>query len=103
MFPVSKEFKNKILQPIRQVYGKVQIDYTDPFIDQSIDIQTSENANVSYPKQVADGIQNLLNKIASLDGSWVLDGTWALAPSLGDEVSYQIAIVIMHLPILPCQ
>lgn len=86
MFPVTTEFREKILQTVRQVYGKVQIDYTDPFIDQSISVQTSENANVSYPKQMADGIQSLINKIASLDGSWVLDGTWALAPSSGDEL-----------------
>ena len=86
MFPVTKEFKDKILQNPRKVFGKVQIDYSDPFIDQSITVLTSENANISYPKQTADGIQDIRSKIASLDGSWVLDGTWTLAPSYADEL-----------------
>lgn len=80
MYPVTQEFQKKIKANIRKVYGKVQIDYTDPFLDQSIEVTASEKANVSYPHQTADGLSEPYAKIASLDGSWELDGTYSLAP-----------------------
>jgi hypothetical protein len=80
MYPVSEEYKDSVLAQIRKVTGKVQIDFTDPFIDQSITVTTSENANVSYPNQTADTAVNPVGKIASLDGSWVL-GEYVLAPN----------------------
>jgi len=64
----------------RHVIARAVIDYTDPFIDQSIEISASEQANVSYPQQTADSVQEATHKWASLDGSWVLDGTYQLAP-----------------------
>lgn len=83
MYAVSAEFKNKIKAQTRHIYGKVQIDYTDPFLDQSIDVAANEEANISFPAQTADNVQEPVGKIASLDGSWVLDGTYVLAPSDG--------------------
>ncbi len=85
MYPVSREFEEKIRADERRTYGKIQIDYTDPFLDQSIDITASEQANTSYPQQAADNISAPLAKYASLDGSWVLDGTYALAPGPGED------------------
>lgn len=82
MYPVTLEYNEKMLTQERRIYGKVQIDYTDPFLDQSVNMESSENANVSYPKQTADNIQEPIGKIASLDGSWVLDGSYTLAPYL---------------------
>jgi hypothetical protein len=67
----------------RRIYGKVQIDYTDPFLDQSINVAANEEANISFPGQTADNVQEPAGKIASLDGSWALDGTYALAPVEG--------------------
>jgi len=64
----------------RQVLARAVIDYTDPFMDQSIQIETNENANISYPQQTADSVQEATHKWASLDGSCVLDGTYQLAP-----------------------
>lgn len=81
MYAVTQDFNERIKADVRKIYGKVQIDYTDPFLDQSIQVKASENANVSYPAQTADSIQEPIGKIASLDGSWVLDGSYVLAPS----------------------
>lgn len=82
MYPTSQEFQEKIKQQIdRRTFGKVQIDYTSPFLDQSITVAANENANVSYPTQTADSVPEPFAKAASLDGSWVLDGTYALAPT----------------------
>lgn len=58
MYPTSKEFQEKIKQQFgRRTFGKVQIDYTSPFLDQSITVVANENANVSYPAQTAGAIK----------------------------------------------
>ena len=80
MYTTSAEFLSKIKADAIRIFGKIQIDYTDPFLDQSITITASEEANISYPAQTADNAVKPIGKIASLDGSWVLDGTWVLAP-----------------------
>lgn len=90
MYAVSAEFRDKIKAQTRRIYGKIQIDYTNPFLDQSITVTANENANVSYPEQTADDIIEPLGKIASLDGSWVLDGTYCLAPNEQESKAYQM-------------
>jgi hypothetical protein len=89
MYPVSQEFNDKMRADRRQVLARAVIDYTDPFMDQSIEVETSENANVSYPEQTADSVQEATHKWASLDGSWVLDGTYHLAPPPEKLAQYQ--------------
>lgn len=91
MYPISQEFQEKIKQQIdRYTFGKVQIDYTSPFLDQSITVVANENANISYPTQTADAVSEPFAKIASLDGSWVLDGSFALAPGPEETDAHQI-------------
>jgi hypothetical protein len=90
MYPVSAEFNQKMKAAIRRIYAKVQIDYTDPFLDQSIQVQANENANISYPSQTADNIQEPVGKIFSLDGSCVLDGSYILAPTEEDKDTAQM-------------
>jgi hypothetical protein len=86
MYPISQEFQEKIKQQFdRRTFGKVQIDYTSPFLDQSITVAANESANASFPSQTADSVPEPFAKIASLDGSWVLDGTYALAPATTEE------------------
>lgn len=87
MYAVTQDFNDKMKADVRKIYGKVQIDYTDPFLDQSISVSVSEQANVSFPSQTADAVAEPFAKIASLDGSWVLDGTYALAPATADEAA----------------
>jgi hypothetical protein len=89
VYPVTQDFLDKMKADRRQVLARVEIDYTDPFLDQSIEIETSENANISYPQQTADSVQEATHKWASLDGSWVLDGTYHLAPPPEKLAQYQ--------------
>lgn len=89
MYPVSQDFLNQMKAEKRQVLAKAQIDYTDPFLDQSLSVSASEQANVSYPAQTADAVQDVLYKWASLDGSWVLDGSYRLAPTSDKLAQYQ--------------
>jgi len=88
--PVSQDFHNQMKAQTRRIHAKIQVGYTDPFIDQSIQVSTSENANYSYPEQVSDNIEEPHGKIASLDGSWVLDGTYVLAPAEDEADEYQM-------------
>ena len=89
MYPVTQGFLDKMKADRRQVFARVEIDYTDPFMDQSIEIEASEQANVSYPEQTADSVQEATHKWASLDGSWTLDGTYHLAPPPDKLAQYQ--------------
>ena len=91
MQTVSQEFLDAIAADVRRVRGRVTIDFTDPFIDQSLTISTSEDARISWPGQVADALTDPGGKWASLDGSWVLDGTYSLMPDTQEDADrYQV-------------
>jgi len=91
MYPVSKDYHEKMKATTRRLYGKVQIDWTDPFIDQTITVTANEECRISWKNQVADAIKDVPYKWASLDGSWVLDGTYRLAPDNEDDAEkYQM-------------
>ena len=81
MYPVSQEFQNKIVDNERHILARIQIDYTSPFLDQSITVTANENANVSYPQQTANNVQNPLAKYATIADGWVLGAReFGLAP-----------------------
>lgn len=90
MYAVTQDFKDKMKADLRRVDAKVIIDYTDPTLDQSIGVSVTEQANVSYPQQTTDGVAQATHKWASLDGSWVLDGSYHLAPAPEDLSRYQM-------------
>lgn len=85
MYDVGQEFHDKMRAEKRRVYAKCQIDYTDPFMDQSIDVSTSENARYSYPRQTTDGLMEPAGKIASLDESWTLGDGYIPAPGIEES------------------
>ena len=71
--------------------ARVAIDYTDPFMDQSLTIEASEQANTSYPQQTADSVDVATVKYACLDGTWDLTtGEYHLAPSANMLTRYQM-------------
>ena len=89
MYPVTQDFLDKMKADRRHIEARVVIDYTDPFIDQSIEIEASEQANVSYPQQSADSVDQTTRKYACLDGTWDLtSGEYHLAPS-ADQLTQQ--------------
>ncbi len=91
MYPVTQDFLDKMKADRRRVVARVEIDYTDPFIDQSLTIEVNEKANVSYPQQTADSIDIPTHKYACLDGTWDLTtGEYHLAPSPGMLSQYQM-------------
>jgi len=80
MYPVTEGFHQVMQANKRRVLAKATIDYTDPFLDQSVTIEPNEAARISYPFQTADGILKPAAKFASLDGSWKLNADYKLAP-----------------------
>ena len=91
MYPVSASYLDQVRADERRIYGRAEISFTDPFIDQSIQATTNELASTSYPQQAADGLTEPAFKYASLDGFWVLDGTFHLAPGTQAEANrYQM-------------
>jgi len=89
VYPVTQDFLDKMKADRRHIEARVVIDYTDPFIDQSIEIEASEQANVSYPQQSADSVDQTTRKYACLDGTWDLtSGEYHLAPS-ADQLTQQ--------------
>ena len=71
MYPVTQDFIDKMKADRRRVLARVEVDYTDPFLDQSLTIEASEKANHSYP-QTADSVDATTHKYACLDGTWDL-------------------------------
>lgn len=91
MYPVTQDFLNKMKADRRQVLARVAIDYSDPFVDQSLEIEANEQANVSYPQQTADSVDQTTRKYACLDGTWDLtSGEYHLAPSASMLSRYQM-------------
>jgi len=84
MLSVSEAFQAAVRGASRAVFVKVTIDYTDAFLDSSVSTSANENANVSYPSQVADGVEDLGYRWTCLDGSWQL-GQEALAPPTASQ------------------
>jgi len=83
VYPITQHFLDTIKADKRQVLAKAVIDYTDPFMDQSVETSANENANASYPAQTADSVETPAKKWASLDGACIPGEGWWPAP--GDK------------------
>ena len=91
MYPVTEDFIQKMKADRRRVLARVEVDYTDPFLDQSLEIEANDQANVSYPQQTADSVDQTTRKYACLDGTWDLtSGEYHLAPSADMLSRYQM-------------
>ena len=81
MLPVTQQFHSTMIADVRRIVPAATVDYTDPFLDQTITIETSES-EPKFPwgaQQTANVIEAPTAKFAVLDGAWTLDGTWQLA------------------------
>lgn len=86
MLNVSQAFKDAMLAGVRRVIPRVTIGYTDPFLDQTIDAEASEQNRASAKHQVFNGVKHPAFKYASLEpGVWKLGEGFKLAPSNGQR------------------
>ena len=89
MYPVSNEFLEKILATQRQIFGLITINYTDPFLDESVLATSDDKSRASYPSQVANGRISPNYKYASFDGTWKLGNGFHLSPEEGTITLYE--------------
>jgi hypothetical protein len=84
---VSAELKARI-QKLRGRYliARVKIDYSDANIDNDVAAWSNGIARISSIAQIHNGREDVSSKWASLDGSWILDGTYKLAPETETEL-----------------
>jgi hypothetical protein len=98
MINVSTNFLNAAKATVRRPIAKVEICWTDPYIDNTIQATANDVNYTSYPAQVADNITSMgapkLSvpvKYAHLGGTWKLDGTFRLAPGTAKKaLDYQM-------------
>ncbi|OCL26315.1 hypothetical protein U472_09915 [Orenia metallireducens] len=91
MLPVSPDFLEAIKAGTRNFKARIEVTWTDPYLDQSIQVFANEEANISWVKQVADSKESANHKWLSLDGSSTLDGAYYPAPSTKKEADdYQV-------------
>lgn len=69
----------------RHILGRVIIDYTDPFLDQSVFAFANEYAQVHHVEQIHNNREDPTEKWLSLDGTWGLDGTWLFPPVTAED------------------
>lgn len=110
MIATSAEYKASIAKRTkRQTFAKVEINYTDPFVDSSLEVlddvlmtedgyliltedgfyiqEDPDLSNSMAKDQVADGIIYPTHNWFPLDGSGLLDGSFALSPPANDAIN----------------
>ena len=92
MIETSQVFQDEMRNMTRKIYGKIQIEYSDPEIDQGIEVTPTDNNYTSYPIHIVDGKSEPSFKYAALDGSWALDGTYSLALDESEKDKYQFGL-----------
>jgi hypothetical protein len=81
MITVPASLKNEIKKLRgRRLRGRVRIDYSDVNIDNTIVGFSNGSASGTYEDQVFNGREDMSAKFVSLDGVWVLDGSYQLGP-----------------------
>lgn len=77
-------------ETVRRIYGRVEITYTDPFIDKSLMFDTNRVGRYTYPIQVANAEDEPTHKWFSLhDNS--LDGSYHPLPSEASSI-YEVGV-----------
>jgi hypothetical protein len=90
MLSVSSEFTTAIKATTRRFVPKVEITWTDPTIDPTVDADATDKNYTSYPVQVADTTIVPSYKYFHLDGACKFDGTYHIAPAASEIATVQM-------------
>lgn len=91
MLAVSAAYNSAAAATVRKPKAKIEITWTDPYLDLSIDTTTSQANRISRANQVADLIETVPYKWAHLDSTIRADGNFHPAPGTSAEaVNYQV-------------
>lgn len=88
MISTSAEYQTKINAPIRKLYSKVVINYTDALLDPTITGSSTSNNYISYPQQMVNGRTVMTHKWAELDGQMNLDSSFKLCASTTESANF---------------
>lgn len=86
MLPVSTDYNPAIRKRRkRRIRARIEITWTDPQKDQSIQITSNSQANISWLNHVADGREEPSFKYLATDGSCVSDWTYYTVPDTPEQ------------------
>src|SRR5690554_6711987 len=86
----TKTIHDVMNETVRRIYGRVEITYTDPFIDKSLAFDANRVGRYTYPIQVANSEDEPTHKWFSLhDNS--LDGSYHPLPSEASSI-YEVGV-----------
>ena len=85
--PLSAAFLAAQTTTIRDPEAKVQITWTDPYVDLAVDVTTNSKGGTSWEDQCADLIKETPHKYAITDGIHPIDGTTWIAPGTQEEAN----------------
>lgn len=86
----TKTIHDVMNETVRRIYGRVEITYTDPFIDKSLTFDANRVGRYTYPIQVANSEDEPTHKWFSLhDNS--LDGSYHPLPSEASPI-YEVGV-----------
>lgn len=81
MVDVTSDFHAAARATVRKPRVKIDMVWTDPTIDRSIQVSSTDNNRGSILNQVADGSSETTHKWAHLGGNMILDGTYHPMPA----------------------
>lgn len=90
MIGVSPEFETAVKATVRKWRPRIEVTWTDPFIDPAITASANDENRINYPKQVADLVEAPTRKWAHLDGTFKPDGTFYPCPNAVESVLNQM-------------
>lgn len=81
----SAEFDAAAIATDREVKAKLTIQWTDPYVDTSVEETTTDENYRTVTEHIIDTVTNTPHKYAILDGTFLLDGTYHPAPCTDAE------------------
>lgn len=90
MIAVSPEFETAVKASVRKWVPRVQITWTDPFIDSTIAVSSTDLNRINYKEQIANLKLSPSYKWAHLDGVLKPDGTYHPAPNPAESFSSEM-------------
>jgi len=90
MIAVSGAFETAIKAVTRKFRPRLEVTWTDPFIDPSITASANDENYINYPEHCADLIETPKRKWAHIDGICKPDGTYYPAPDAIEQATAQM-------------
>lgn len=88
MLTTSAEYQTKINSNARMLYPLIRINYTDAFLDPTIDATSTDENYVTQTDQMVNGRVDATYKYICCDDQSILDGSYAVLPDTSESASF---------------